>query len=863
MKLIERGGFLATLNAHFENSGTTEGHCVLITGEAGIGKTSLVREFCNEHKAYFNIYQGSCDALFTPRPLAPLYDIMWQVNSTLWPDTHSTNDRSKLFAEFFREIKNTTEKRIIIFEDIHWADEATLDFIKFFARRINQLKCLFILTFRDNEIQAQQQLRNMLAELPPASYTKILLPPLSKKAVEEMAIERGYNGEDVYSVSGGNPFYVSEILSSYSYGVPENIKDSIISAYNRTEDSTRDVWDLLSVIPTRFEIKYLAKFEPEFLPALDSCMDLKILIVDDGLIFFKHELFRRTIENSLSPLKRIALNKRILEMLKESFEQNHEIERIVHHAKNANEYDVVLKYAPIAAKQAAGAGAHIEASKLIHTAIEYYQGNDVDILIQLYESYAYECYLTNQIKEAIVYTGKSLALWKKKENIEKIGNCLRFLSRLWWFDGNSQNAENYGTQAVNVLENEPDSRVKGLVFSNMSQLKMLGGKSDECISWGEKAIEIARKFNDSEILAHALNNVGTVQMRAAATYESGKKLLLESLDISLVNSFHEHVARAYTNLGINTVAMKNFKEAAETFEKGIMYCEERELDSWSTYMHSWKGKMNLETGNWDVAYNILSDLLRKEIQPPVVGITTHVAYSKIKMRRGDADAITLLIDAYDNSFRVMDLQCIVASVGALLEYEWLSGQRVIHDERLEETIKIISGSGTFFDYNEFEFWLRKARNKKMLNNLFEGYDFKPGSIANAVSIWEKFGCPYERALALYEGDEGNKREAIVIMQQLGAKAVYEKMKGEMKSLGIKNIPRGVQKSTSLNPAFLTKRELDVLQLLNDGMPNKEIADKLFISAKTVDHHISSILSKLEVKSRAKAVHEAIKIGIIK
>ena len=126
------------------------------------------------------------------------------------------------------------------------------------------------------------------------------------------------------------------------------------------------------------------------------------------------------LKTSLSPLKRVALNKKILDLFRESFEQNQEIERIIHHAKNANEYELVVHYAPLAAKQAASVGAHIEASKLYLSAIEYYQGNDKDLLIQFYESYAYECYLTNQIKEAIIYSRKSLNLWKEKNDTEKM-----------------------------------------------------------------------------------------------------------------------------------------------------------------------------------------------------------------------------------------------------------------------------------------------------------------------------------------------------------------------------------------------------------------------------------------------------------
>ena len=147
--------------------------------------------------------------------------------------------------------------------------------------------------------------------------------------------------------------------------------------------------------------------------AIQNCLDLKILIVKKERIFFKHELYRRTIESSLSPLERIALNKKILDCFWKLLKRTGEIERIIHHAKNANEYELVVKYAPLAAKQAASVGAILKHSSLF-TAIEYYQGNDEDTLMQFYESYAYECYLTNQIKEAIIYTGKACISGRRK-----------------------------------------------------------------------------------------------------------------------------------------------------------------------------------------------------------------------------------------------------------------------------------------------------------------------------------------------------------------------------------------------------------------------------------------------------------------
>ncbi|HEY4831825.1 MAG TPA: AAA family ATPase, partial [Waddliaceae bacterium] len=356
MELIERAVFLTSLQTKFEKIQEGGGHCVFVSGEAGLGKTSLLKAFCKQRENDCKIYIGTCDALFTPRPLAPLYDIALQMDADSWPANWDTMDRAGLFTRLLNAFSNKKKSAVIVFEDIHWADEATLDFIKFFARRITQLRCLFILTYRDNEVHAQRPLRNILGQLSPDSFTRLQLTPLSKHAVEKMAAEKGYGGEDVYSISGGNPFYVNEILASYSPGIPDNIKDSILSVYNRQDEKTKHLWEILSVVPTGFETKYLEKMEPSYAAAVQYCLDAKILIQKKGSIFFKHELYRRTIQADLSPFVRLALNKKILDLFLENFEQNLETERIIHHAKNANDYELVVRYAPLAAKQAACVG---------------------------------------------------------------------------------------------------------------------------------------------------------------------------------------------------------------------------------------------------------------------------------------------------------------------------------------------------------------------------------------------------------------------------------------------------------------------------------------------------------------------------
>jgi DNA-binding CsgD family transcriptional regulator len=213
----------------------------------------------------------------------------------------------------------------------------------------------------------------------------------------------------------------------------------------------------------------------------------------------------------------------------------------------------------------------------------------------------------------------------------------------------------------------------------------------------------------------------------------------------------------------------------------------------------------------------------------------------------------------------MELHRIVPAMVASLEYEWITSKNFIAEDALAATIKMTGKMGNIYENSAFAFWLKKARNKVVsLDEVFVGYKLDDNAArSKAIDSWRKAGCPYELALGLFDGSDDDKRKAVSMMQELGATAVYEKMKYDLRKAGVKKIPRGARKTTQSNAAQLTNRELEILQLINEGLQNKEIASRLFISAKTVDHHITSILYKLEVNSRAKAVHEAIRLEIIK
>ncbi|HEX4850452.1 MAG TPA: hypothetical protein VFV08_06575, partial [Puia sp.] len=481
--------------------------------------------------------------------------------------------------------------------------------------------------------------------------------------------------------------------ASYSPRLPENIRDSILSVFNTLDEKTKQAWEIVSVLPTGFESKNLEIMEPTYPLALKTCFNLRILIERDGLVFFKHELYRRTIESTLSPLTRIQINKKVLELFLGKFEQAHQLERIIHHAKNANEHELVVKYAPLAARQAALVGAHTEASRLYLSAIEYYQGNDPELLIELYQAYSYECYLTGHMKEAIINGAKSLELLKEKGEKHRLADGMRYLSRFWWFDGNRKKAEYYAQESIDLFEELPDSPEKAMAFSNMSQLKMLSFETTDCIYWGRKAIDMAKKLHNEEILSHALTNVGAIQASISNTHEKGMELLQQSLDLAMKVNCQEHAGRTFTNLTCGAVEMRDYHAAKKYIDEGLSFCEERGLDSWGNFILTYKAKMLLDLGRWDEAYAIADRLVKLEGLTAVVRIGSLIVLATIKMRRGDGDPLPLLHEAKELAFDTMEMQRIIPLTIAFLEYECITGNEYLDQKDLQVCLSMIDKVG--------------------------------------------------------------------------------------------------------------------------------------------------------------------------
>jgi DNA-binding CsgD family transcriptional regulator len=619
------------------------------------------------------------------------------------------------------------------------------------------------------------------------------------------------------------------------------------------------VLELASIVPGRIEIQLLTSILEPSLTDIEECTERGILQTDGKAFFFRHELSRRTLEDSLSLSQQQALHQKVLDALMERAEARIPLSRIVHHAALAGDNEAVLLFAPQAARQAALVGAHLEAAAHYQTALRYSDQLDIVEHAQLLDDRAYECYVTSQISEAVTARVEALGIWRQIHDQRQEGNDLRWLSRLHWFLGQQAQALRYATEAIHLLERLPPGSELAMAYSNLAQLHMVSDEVSETLRWGIQAIELAEKLDDPGILSHALNNVGMAEIMAGES-ELGRAKLERSLQLAQAHELHEHVARVYSNLGSESVRLRDYASAMHYLNDGIDYCTERDLDSWGLYQLAWRAQANLEQGRWLEAGEDALAVLSKPHAAAPMRIPALITLGRLRVRRGDPDIQSVLDEARDRALPTGELQRIGPVSAARAEAAWWRGEVKQVIAEIQAAYELALTRQHSWELGELSFWLWRAGaliSAQELEKIAKPFALQiSGDWRAAAREWEQLGCPYEQGIALADGDVTAQLMALEIFQHLEARPALKFVEQKLQAIGAQQLEKE-------KFGGLTEREREAALLIAHGKSNREIAEAMTVGVKTVETYVTRILNKLGFDSRVQIATWAIEKGIVK
>ena len=856
-ELLERSHHLAALDGLLSAVGAgLGGRLVLIAGEAGVGKTALVRRFCAAQQQSAGVLWGGCDALFTPRALGPFLTIADTTGGELGGLVAAGGRPHEVVAALIGELAGR-KPTIVVVEDVHWADEATLDVLRLLGRRVGSARGLVLVTYRDDELGPADPLRLVLGELPTGeSVDRLKLEPLSLSAVARLAGPSHVDVDELCRRTGGNPLFVTEVLAAgEGEAIPSTVRDAVLARAARLSKGARDVLGAVAVVPAQAELWLLEALAGVGVGRLDECVTAGMLVAVPGGVSFRHELARLAVEESLTPVRRLSLHRAALRALTRG-SGGLDFARLAHHAEAAWDSEAVLRYAPAAAAHAASVGAHREAAAQYARALRFADGAATDVLVGLLEGRSQECYLTGQFEAAVDAEERALQLHRGLGDRRGEGDSLRRLSRLEFYAGRVDQAEEVGRQAVALLEQLPPGRDLAWAYSNLSM--MHSGENPEAASvWGSQAVELAERLNELEILCHALSNIGLAEFLDGNP--DGRAKLERSLDLALRAGFEEGAGRAFSLLAVAAIRSRLHDLAAGWVRRGIDYATERDLGNYRLFLLAQRARLELDRGRWSDA--VASAELACQGGTPY-RVFALVVLGLVRARRGDPGVWPVLDEALAlaPASEVFRLAPVAA---ARAEAAWLEGRNEAVVEATQAASELAHERAEWA-VGELACWrLRAGIRDTVPAGVAEPYAAQlAGDWARAAELWAQADCPYEAALAHADADtEESMRRALNVLQQLGARPAAEIVARRLRQHGASGLPRGPRSATRHNPANLTAREVEVLALVTRGLHNRDIAERLFVSTRTVDHHISAILRKLGVATRGEAAVEAIRLGI--
>jgi DNA-binding winged helix-turn-helix (wHTH) protein/tetratricopeptide (TPR) repeat protein len=765
--LLEREEALRELARAFDAALRGSGGVCLVYGEAGIGKSTLCSAFLAGITGA-RVLRGGCEALFSPRPLGPLHDFIGQLGPAAQRQLRQGSSRAELFVEVLEALR--TETTVLLLEELHWADEATLDLIKYVGRRIHGAPVMMILTYRDDELHDQHPLRHVLGDLQ-RGVTRVALQPLSSSAVEELARQAGRPTDGILATTRGNPFFVTELLEAG--GLPVAVRDAVLARVVRQSESVKSLLELISIVPGQVEDWLVEALVGAEGAAVEEALSCGLLESCGGIVKFRHELARQAVEQSIAPFQLRRLHGRVFQCLKAGAGREVPHARLVHHAKAAGLRQEVLLYAPLAARDASSRGAHREAAALLESALEVAADTAPDMRAVILEACAHEHQMFNSVEQAQSLYLQALEAWSGISRTVEVGRVMSRLATVNWYLGRGEESSRMAQAAFRQLEPYADTPEHAWSLAEVAAVHLRASRYREAIETGLRALESAQRLGDQNLISTLLGDVGLSWLWLGKE-EQGFEMLERALSIGLRNRYEVSASRAYISLICWAIEHRQYDRAEQHFrESSNAFFVRHDLDPWQLYSTGWRARMHFEQGRWDLAEQNAARIQSRPQVSEAMRVPSTLVLARLNIARGRTEATTLLDQAAESARRSGELQSLVPAAVARCERHWVGGTAPGPCSSELQSLRALCRERHCQPYvDELGYWLWRhhaAPPDGVDPSSARGLQIA-GRWREAAEAWNRLGCPLERAQSLLEGDPPARRQAAAILRELGAAA---------------------------------------------------------------------------------------------
>ncbi|WP_130504467.1 AAA family ATPase [Microterricola gilva] len=902
MGLFEREPELAILLAEVQRIDEV-GRVVTVTGDAGAGKTSLIRAATDPDRGGLaqtgtrpRLLSGLCDPLTTPRPLGPIADALGELEPPAGVGASQTARRQIGVAAIDGEARFVeavaARPTVLVIEDAQWIDAASVEMLRYLVRRIDALPVLLVISYRDTVVGVGHPLLPLLGDIARLdTASSIALRPLSLASVAAVLDGTGVDPGHAHELTGGNPFYVGEIARHPEQELPATIRDAVLASTTGLDASELETLQLIATAPDALDDRLLPTLGID-LPLLRRLEATGLIVRARRGIAFRHELARLAVLDSVGPGGASLLHRRLLAAL-EAF-GSHDYAVLTHHAEAAGDDHRTQRYAALAADVATRTGSHCEAVAFLELALAQLNDGDVEAgatggagaaldltetreRADMLERLSTEQYMVSRLPESITSIDAALRL---RERLGDQGGAAAAHDRravVEYYSARRQAAEHHAELAVAAADGTPNaaSARATLAYLAYRRLDLAAARAillearparapADPRAAGQRVVDDWLGFDDDPTAIRIAITEAAVDLVDGEP--SGRPRLLLRAAQALDRSLDEVGTTAFSNLVAIDIEERRFREAEDVLAQSIPVTIAREIPICYQWQTGMRARLHLLRGHWAASAEDAAAIL-DEGSAPLASVWPHLVLALVALRTsGDDPTVAEHLDtAWGLALELGESLMILGTLAAIAERSWVGGA---DDTRLQESTAHMAVAaslpGTEWAIGELAVWLaRLGRAPELLARVAEPHRLElAGAHAEAAAAWGALGSPFEASLAELHGTNRDAAVgALVRLEEMGLDATAARARALLAAAGVRGLPAPRRTSTKSNPSGLTNRQLDVARLVAKGLTNAELATNLYISPKTADHHVSAILAKLGLSSRREIARRAAEFGI--